>query len=98
MHFVLPTVRSRAPHSHARVDHTYTIAVTLSLHSWSTEFIVKKILYMLARLKLSVVFIISDDAEVVNSIKDKLQQAGCAKGIRVASDSYFDPEQTVCSR
>ena len=96
MHFVLPTVRSRTPHPHTRVDHTYTtIAVTLSLHSWSTEFIVKKILYMLARLKLSVVFIISDSAEAVNSTKDKLQ----AKGIRVASDdSYFDPKQMVCSR
>ena len=95
MHFVLPTVRSRVPHPHTRVDHTYTtIAVTLSLHSWSTEFIVKKILYMLVRLKLSVVFIISDSAEVVNSIKNTLQ----AEGIRVASDSYFDPKQTVCSR
>ena len=95
MHFVLPAVRSRAPHPHTRVDHTYTIAATLSLHSWSTEFIVKKILYTLARLKLSVVFIISDSAEAVNSTKDKLQ----AKGIRVASDdSYFDPKQMVCSR
>ena len=49
---------------------------------------------MLRRLNLRTVFIAGDRADDVRWIMDKLKSSG----IRVESDSYFDPKKKVCSR
>ena len=49
---------------------------------------------MLLRLDLRVVFIAGDRPDDVRWIMDKLKWSG----IRVESDSYFDPQERVCSR
>ena len=49
---------------------------------------------MLLDLNLRVVFIAGDRPDDVRWIMDKLKSSG----IRVESDSYFDPKNLVCSR
>ena len=64
---------------------------TTHTHSWSNAQVIKIIHNMLGRLNLRVVFIVGDRAEDVSAIIDALR----TKGIRVESDSYFDPQQKV---